>query len=75
MNNPSTSAAKQPSPTRPAALDGLLAHIARRIEQTEASTLAGHDSPAARDGAATGTQTAVDGRPGPDAPDPELLNA
>lgn len=40
--------ARQPSPTRPAGLDGLLAHVARRIEQIEAdSTHAGHDNPTA----------------------------
>lgn len=41
MSNPTHTA-------RPAGLDGLLAHIARRIEQIEAaSTHAGHDSPTA----------------------------
>ena len=39
--------ARQSSPPRPAGLDGLLAHIARRIEQIEADTHAGHDSPTA----------------------------
>lgn len=35
-----TKAAKQPSPNeRPAALDNLLAHITRRIDQIEADTL------------------------------------
>lgn len=57
---------------RPAGLDGLLAHIARRIEQIEAGAAAGHDGPTAR----AGQGATPSPRPArPDALDHRLLSA